>query len=485
MTANALPQALAGVEPTVVWKHFADLCRIPRCSGNEGAVRDHIVAFARDRGIAYDVDEVGNLVLRVRPDAPGEPICLQGHMDMVCVAEEGSSHDFDRDPITVRRVGNDLHANGTTLGADNGIGLAFALAAIDVTDAPLEILCTVDEEVGLVGASGLQAGWLKSRFLLNLDSEEEGFVTIACAGGRDLLVEIDSARAPFSTALDLMEVKIKGLKGGHSGIDIGLGRTNANRVLAVVLREVIDRDGAVYALEGGVKRNAIPSVGFATIGLPPEQKTGFRSVVARIREELVSDADPDLEIILSPASAPTSGAAFAATTISTLLDLLTELPDGVLEHVPNDPDAPFVSANMALVSEKPGNKLRIVLSVRSPSAERLDRLEARVEDIATMHGARCSCQNGYPGWEPDYDSPLLSITKRVHERYFGERPKVLEIHAGLECGIIGSKYPDMHMISVGPDIHYPHSPSERVSIPSVERMFGFVVALVDTLAAET
>ena len=482
MTDSTLPEALAGAEPAAVWRHFADLCRIPRCSGNEGGVRDHLIAFARDRGIDYDVDDVGNLVLRVRPDQPGNTICLQGHMDMVCVAEEGSTHDFARDPITVRRVGDDLFADGTTLGADNGIGLAYGLAAIDATNAPLEILCTVDEEVGLIGASGLQPGWLNSRFLLNLDSEEEGFITVACAGGRDLLVEIDSARSASPGDHQMVGLKIKGLKGGHSGIDIGCGRTNANNVLAAVLKNVLGQGGAVYALDGGVKRNAIPPVASATVGLPPGKIDAFESAVARISDDFSSDEDPDLVINLSTSDYDSNvDAPLEVTVVATLLELLTELPDGVLEHVPDDPSAPFVSSNMALVSEKPGNKLRVTLSVRSPSEERLDRLEETVRAISDKHGATYRCENGYPGWEPDYESPLLAAAKRVHDEYFGKPPKLLEIHAGLECGIIGSKYPDMHMISIGPDIHDPHSPRERVSIPSAERMFGYVMKLVDSL----
>lgn len=481
MTDSALPDALVDAEPSTVWRHFADLCRIPRCSGNEDGVREHIMSFAKERGIDFDVDDVGNLVLRVRPDQPGDTICLQGHMDMVCVAEEGSTHDFARDPIVLRRVGDDLYANETTLGADNGIGLAYGLAAIDATDGPLEILCTVDEEVGLIGASGLQPGWLKSRFLLNLDSEEEGFITVACAGGRDLLVELDSARSATTRDLQIVDVKVKGLKGGHSGIDIGCGRTNANRVLAAVLREVLVQGGVIFSIDGGVKRNAIPPVASATVGLDEANVLAFESASARIRDKFSSAEDPDLAVLVSTSPGDPNRPPFNTAVIETLLGLLTELPDGVLEHVPNDPDAPFVSANMALVSEKPENKLRVTMSVRSPSADKLDQLEHGIQSIATKHGAKCICENGYPGWEPDYDSPLLAAAQRIHSEYFGKPPKLLEIHAGLECGIIGAKYPEMHMISIGPDIHDPHSPRERVSIPSVERMFGYVIRLVNAL----
>ena len=478
VASKQLPEALQGLEPASVWHHFYDLTQIPRCSGNEAAVRAHIERFAAERGVAYESDEAGNVLLRVRPEAKGPSVCLQGHMDMVCVAADGVEHDFAKDPIALRREGDSLFAQGTTLGADNGIGVAYGLAMIDEPTGPLEILCTADEEQGLTGASNMRSGWLKSRFLVNLDSEEEQFLTVACSGGRDYLVSLPLERVAAAQGLTPLRLAVKGLQGGHSGIDINLGRSNAIQVLARLLAEVEKAGGAVFEAIGGVKRNAIPPQASARFGLPAAAVAAFRETAAKLQQELRCDADPELLLEVKEDSAGGAGEALSAGSLSSLIHLLEQLPHGVQKTTEGDPSQPYVSVNLALVEGPTPDQARVVLTGRSPSSAELEQIEQRLQTIAAEHGARASGENGYPGWEPNYDSPLLATTRGVFTQVFGTEPKVLEIHAGLECGIIGAKHEGLDMISIGPDLHYPHSPREHVSIPSVERIWNLLRRLV-------
>ncbi|MFH1807841.1 MAG: beta-Ala-His dipeptidase [Pseudomonadota bacterium] len=474
---STLPPPFAGLEPETVWKHFFALTQIPRGSGNEAGARAFVEKWAREHKFEVDTDEVGNVLVRVNASAPGTMVCLQGHLDMVCVADEGVDFDFEKQAIQVRRDGDNLFGTGTTLGADNGIGVAYGMALAEQTQGPLEVLCTIDEEVGLKGAGGLKQGWLRSRVLLNLDSEEEGFVTIACSGGRDLLIDLPWKQGGNVDGRTAYDLKVAGLQGGHSGIDIGLGRINAIQVLARMLDQVLALGGALVEVKGGVKRNAIPPMASARVVLPEAKLPNLQAFADRLCAELRCAADPDLKVTTQPSTVKDPSIVDDACARQ-LVHLLGGLPHGVQKHSPKDATLPFVSINLALVEDPAGGKIPIVMSARSPAETEIDMLVARVKAVCDEHGAALNAENGYPGWEPDYDSKLLATTKKLHTEVIGQEPKVLEIHAGLECGIIGARYPGMDMISIGPDIHFPHSPREHVSIPSVGRMYAFVQKLV-------
>ena len=468
-----------GLEPDALWRHFDALTRIPRGSGNEAGVRSYLQAFARDQGFACETDEFGNVLLRAHVDDGQMPVCLQGHMDMVCVAADGHAHDFETQAIQVLRDGDLLRADQTTLGADNGIGLAMGLAMAETTDLPLELLCTTEEEVGLRGAAALQPGWLRARSLINLDSEEEGFLTVACSGGRDLVVALDKETRPVEGPGQLMQVIVSGLRGGHSGIDIGLERINAIVVQARLVQQALELGCALTSWEGGVKRNAIPPSGRLKLWVPDGVQPKLAQLCADLQVSFARDGDPDLVIRCESLDVP-GDLALTTDTAHNVSHLILALPHGVLKTSPRDVTQPFVSVNLALVGQK-DQRMHVVLSVRSPVSEEIDAVEQQIASLASEHHATCTQQNTYPGWKPNYESALLVQAKQVYQDLAGHDAKVLEIHAGLECGIIGARYPGMDMISIGPDIRYPHSPREHVSILSVERMFSFVQKLVAQL----
>lgn len=479
MSEKNLSPVLKGLQPEAVWRHFYALTQIPRCSGHEEGVRQYVQNFAKERGFVVETDAVGNVLLRVLPDAPGESICVQGHMDMVCVADEAVEHDFAKDPIGLRREDDKLYAIGTSLGADNGIGVAYGLALAESSTGPLEVLCTVDEEVGLVGASSLQPGWLKSKILLNLDSEEEDFITIACSGGRDWHVRLPFEMTARDAGQQLLEIKIGGLQGGHSGIDIDVGRVNALQVMGKMLAPVLEQGGALAMVQGGVKHNAIPSSARAQVSVAAGQQAMLQDLAKTLEQDLRCDADPGLEIVVRKAPQSVDQVLTNDKGLQ-VLALLQGLPHGVSKHSPKDPTLPFVSNNFAIVAWEEA-QLHVTLSGRSPVAKEIDSIEARINSVCEPIGAAVVSENSYPGWEPNYDSPLLAKSQKIFAKYMGKEAKILEIHAGLECGIIGAKYPGMDMISIGPDLHYPHSPREHVIISSVERVFLLVQAIIDDL----
>lgn len=479
LEVSPLDPAFIGLEPRTVWRHFHDLTRIPRGSGNEAAVRSHIEAWAVARGFQPEVDATGNLLVRVNAQVPGPIVGLQGHLDMVCVAEDDLQIDFKRDPIPVVREGDEITAEGTSLGADNGIGIAYAMALAEECAGPLELLFTIDEENGFTGVDGVKPGWLRCSEMLNLDSEEEGFFTIACAGGRDFVVEVPVAREPAVADLRALHLSIDGLKGGHSGIEIHRGRTNAIKAMGEVLAAVRELGGVLYGIRGGSKRNVIPFSSHATVGLPADAVPALEARLARLHRELSSPEDPDLNLGLEPTRAdrdPMTGDAF-----SKMLSLVEALPSGVIKATDQDPDQPLVSNNLAIVEETASGDLRITNMSRSPSQAELDAVEARIAGMAQDRGATSRADGGYVGWEADYDSPLLATCLAKYREVFGREAKVLEIHAGLECGAIKAKYPDLNVISFGPNIHGAHTTHETVSVTSSERTYGLLRAVVAEL----
>ena len=477
------------LEPTVVWSHFDAILTIPRASKDEARMRSHVVDAAARCGCSRAVDAAGNVVVR-KPAAAGHesaPVTvLQSHLDMVQEKNADVAHDFATDAIVPRRDGDYLKATGTTLGSDNGIGVASMLAVMEAADlvhGPLELLFTIDEETGLTGAAQLDAGLLAGRRLINLDSEEEGLVYVGCAGGGDTRITLPLAAAAVGGDDVAVPLALTGLKGGHSGCDIHLQRGNAVGLLARTLWAAHLRTPLRLArLEGGSAHNAIPREAFATIVIGASER---ERVVAALRGEFDAIQDEyrpaDPAMALAVGDADRADTAWTPETTTTVLRLIASLPHGVEAMSYDIPDLVETSNNLATAKGADGS-LVLTTSSRSSIDAALDALRRRIRATAELAGAAVDQRPAYPGWKPNLDSPLLEVVKAVHARELGSAPGVKAIHAGLECGIIGKKVPGMDMISFGPVIEFPHSPDERVHIESVGRFYRLLTATLAALA---
>jgi len=476
-----------GLKPELLWKHFEALANIPRCSKNEAAAAQYVKDWAAGKGFEAETDDMGNVVVRVPGTAglEGAPaVVLQGHLDMVGEKDSDSPHDFDKDPIPVKVDGDWISAESTTLGADNGVGLAASLAVGEDPDAahgPLELLFTVDEETGLTGAQGLAAGFVTGKTMLNLDSEEEGAVYVGCAGGADTGVDLPLTRE--EAAGEAVGVKVSGLRGGHSGLDINTGRGNAIQVLAWYLARLRDKtDFALVAFSGGDKHNAIPREATATILLPDGGKaTADDELAATLADckSILGSHDAGLAMELGAGEA---GAALSKASRDTFLDLVLALPHGVLTMSQDVEGLVETSTNLAVARLEEGSA-HLEESTRSSVMPALALAQQSIFATARLSGGAPKPQGGYPGWQPNMDSVVLNKAKAVHEELFGKVPEVKAIHAGLECGIIGEKMGGMDMISFGPEIHNPHSPSECMKISTVAPFYDFVKGLLKALVS--
>ena len=474
-------------EPRALWAHFDEILKIPRASKDEGRIREYVLGVAERNGLEAKVDGSGNVVVH-KPGSPGHEnaaaTILQSHLDMVQEKNSDVEHDFETDAITPVKDGAYLKADGTTLGSDNGIGVAAMLALMEDQEAehgPLEFLFTVDEETGLTGAAGLGDDMLAGRRLLNLDSEEEGIITIGCAGGGDTHLRLPMAEEPAEGPA--VHIVIQGLKGGHSGVDIHLQRANAIKELSRALYAAwLEEPFRVADLSGGNAHNAIPREASATVVLKGEEE------VARFRGRL----EEELDIIVHESSTVDPGMTFEVTEVSTPptvwddvttrrgLALLTTLPHGVMRMSPDIPGLVETSTNLAVAARRNGD-LDILLSSRSSVESALRALRRRIRSAGSLAGADAEEEDAYPGWEPDVSSRLLGVVKEVYAEHLGE-PEVGAIHAGLECGIIGEKYDGMDMVSFGPQIEFPHSPDERVKIDTVQSFYVVLRALLERLS---
>jgi dipeptidase D len=479
--------ALEGLEPKEIWKHFDALAKIPRPSSKEAAVSEYVLAQAGHCGLEVIQDKVGNMVIRKPAHAGREAapmVMLQGHLDMVCEKNEGTLHNFDTDPIKIVRDDDWLKANGTTLGADNGVGIAAALAVMEsknIAHGPLELVFTVDEESGLTGAAEFPAGMLKSKYYLNLDNEEADAICIGCAGGIKTTGrrKIGFRKAKANAA---WRIKVSGLKGGHSGVDIHQGRGNALRILGGVLQTLLDHHPAEIAeINGGSAQNAIPREAFAIVLVDSRKSKQLRSVIATAEAEYRADLgafDAGLKITAEKVASP--GKAMAQADGRVLVDLLASLPHGVLAMNPDVPGLTQNSTNLAIVSAK-GQTVEIVTSQRS-AIERSKCAAARmVSTIFRLAGFAVEHSGSYPGWKPEPTSDIVRKLQAVHEKTFGKPARLIAMHAGLECGVIGEKYPGMQMASFGPTIVDPHSPNERVQISTVEGFWNYLKAVLERL----
>jgi dipeptidase D len=484
--------SLSGLEPKNVWKHFDKIRSIPHCSGHEARLGEYLIAYAKGKELDVERDANGNVVIRVPATAGREQaptIVLQGHMDMVCEKNSDVVHDFSKDPIQLEFQGEWLKAKGTTLGSDNGIGLAAALSVIDSKDVvhgPLELLFTVDEEVGLTGAGKLKVGFLKGSMMLNLDSEELGAVYIGCAGGGDTTLKfpVEFIDAPAGTKGFVL--RVAGLRGGHSGIDIHEQRGNAIKILSRVLWKASRRQPVhLVSIRGGNKRNAIPREAEAELLVLETAVDDLSELIgdegAKIAEELGS-REVNLSVKLAP-SERTFSRMMNVDGQKRLLSLLLALPHGVETMSYDIAGLVETSNNLATISTG-GDDVVIGLSTRSSIASALKALRDRIRSAAELAGAAIDENEPYPGWKPNLESKLLAVVKAVHLREFEKEPQLKAIHAGLECGIIGEKFPGMDMISIGPWIEHPHSPDERVNIASVEKFWTLLKAILAELATK-
>ena len=473
---------------------FRTINTIPRCSKNEARISAWLCRWAATHDLAFRQDRAGNVVIRVpgfpRP-AAGPTVVLQGHMDMVCEKTADSPHDFTIDAIQTATDGEWLRAVGTTLGADNGIALAMALtlaAESHEPRPPLELLFTVDEETGMTGARHLEPGFVTGRTLLNLDSEVEGVFTVGCAGGCD--TEITVPLAPEDLPADSVAagLRVEGLRGGHSGVDIHEQRGNAIVLLARCLRAAAACGGArLMGLEGGNAHNAIPRRAVGRLACRPETIGELTVLMARMQTVLRDEfgaLEPDLKVVLTPEEGPAGiQQALSAAQSSRVRQLLRALPHGVQGMSRIFDGLVETSANLATAALK-DRQLKVVTSQRSNVMSRLEEISAKIEAVCALAGARATRRNAYPAWQPNMASPLLGRCREVYQRLYHRTPAVAVIHAGLECAVIGDRFPGMDMISFGPTIQNLHSPAERLHLPSVGRVWDFLTALLAAIAAD-
>ena len=474
------------LKPQGVFHYFAEICKVPRPSKKEEKIIAYLQAFGKKHNLETLTDEVGNVLIK-KPATPGmenrKTIVLQSHVDMVCEKNNDVQHDFLNDPIETEIDGEWLKAKGTTLGADNGIGIATELAILaddTIAHGPLECLFTIDEETGLTGAFALKEGFMNGDILLNLDSEDEGELFIGCAGGIDTVAQFAYQEVDVPAGYFCCKVQVKGLKGGHSGGDIHLGRGNANKILNRFLSQTLKKyDMYRCEIDGGNLRNAIAREAHAVIALPEADKHAVRADLNIFAAEVQAEynvTDPDLQLLME-SEAPRAKAIDKDTT-KRLLQAIYAVPHGVYAMSQDIPGLVETSTNMASVKMKPGNIIRIETSQRSSTASSKRDMNTMVRTVFEMAGAEVSSGEGYPGWKPNPHSEILEIATASYKRLFGVDAKVKAIHAGLECGLFLDKYPTLDMISFGPTLQGVHSPDERMLIPTVQKFWDHLLDIL-------
>ena len=474
------------LQPSLVWNNFYGLTRCPRPSKHEEAVREYILKWAKERNMDAVADETGNIIIRV-PATPGyenrRGVIIQGHMDMVPQKTSDTVHDFLKDPIETWIGGEWVKAKGTTLGADNGIGVAMGMAVAEdknLPHGPIEVLITYDEETGMSGAEALKPGVLKGDILLNLDSEDEMELCIGCAGGLDAIAEFRYKKENTPEGYVGYKLDVKGLSGGHSGMDISLYRANANKVLAAALIPVISKFGAkVVDICGGSLRNAIPFEGEAEIVVPKSKATVVVRTIRKIFEELTlryKESDPAMSATITRSVMP-APKYIQTDVVLNALKAIMACPSNVIRMSQSMPGLTETSINLAVVRCKNG-KIVVSSLLRSAIDESKRELADRVRYIFEAFGASIKFVGGYCGWIPKPDTPMIAMLNDIHTRMFGKPMNVLATHGGLECAILGGKYPNWEMVSIGPTIMYPHSPDEKVNIASVANVWEFLKAIL-------
>jgi len=473
------------LEPKLVWKQFDEIRKIPRCSKHEEKIREYIVDFAKKRNLKFKTDKTGNIVIFKPASSEMKnklTVVLQGHMDMVCEKNSDVVFDFSKDPIKLKLKGDFLTADGTTLGADNGIGLAMSLAILEDNSlklGPIEALFTVDEETGLTGAFAMESDMITGKILLNLDSEDFGIITVGCAGGGDSKIELPIKNQPINADMESITIKVSGLRGGHSGVDIHEQRGNAVKLLSRMLWKASnDYDLYLTDIKGGDKHNAIPREAYAKVSLKKADKSKFINLLKNEEKDILEEIKPiDPNFNMETEDIDKLNTTFTKDSQNKILNLLHGLPHGVEKMSYDIPDLVETSTNLASVSTNKKNAL-IHLSTRSSISSSLQDLRDRIRAIAELSDAKVTEEEPYPGWKPNLDSKILKLSKKIFKDMYGKEPKVEAIHAGLECGIIGEKFPEMDMISIGPTIKYPHSPEEQIHVSTVDKTYQYVLEIL-------
>ncbi len=473
----------------MVWKHFAQIGNIPRPSGHEEAIRQYIIDFAKAQGLEWKEDEGHNVYVR-KPASEGMEnrvgVVIQAHLDMVPQKNNDKEFDFEKDPIEAYIDGEWVTANGTTLGADNGIGAAAILAVLEdktLVHGPVEALFTATEETGMDGAFGLEGGMLQGDILLNLDSETEGELYVGCAGGLDATTTFEyvAEEAPACNCVAL-KLTAKGMKGGHSGIQIGYQRANANKVLFRFLDAIsADYKFRIASVDGGGLRNAIPREAEAVVLFAKEQQEAVVAALAAYEKMIIKefeDIEDNIQISAEEVAMPQE--VMPATLSANLVKAIIACPDGVQKMSISMEGLVQTSTNMARVVSD-GKTVKVQCLLRSSVRSEKEFLGARMAAVFSLAGGVTELSGSYDGWNPNMKSPILAAMTASYEQLYGKRPAVTAIHAGLECGIIGSKYPNLDMISFGPTICYPHSPDEKVEIASVEKFYDFLLRTLENI----
>jgi dipeptidase D len=486
---NATP--FAALQPAPLWRHFEAITRIPRPSRHEEKMVAYVQAWAAGRGYAVARDATGNLCVAV-PASPGREkapaVVLQSHLDMVCERNADSPYDAEQGRIHAVREGDWIFADGTTLGADNGIGVAAMLSVAEAEEfphGPLELLFTLDEETGLTGAKNLDPGLVRSRTLINLDSEDDGVLCVGCAGGTDTRFLVKAARTPIPAGWKGLRIDVTGLQGGHSGTDIDKNRLNAIRAMTRILQTVGKKMPLVLGdIRGGNKRNAIPRECNVIVCCPASAGHEIRQTVEQAREFIARQyrgLDDGLKVTVADHAGDAAPTAFSAEQTNRLLDLLRAIPTGVVAMSQDLRGLVETSSNLSVIGTN-GDTIEIICSSRSSVVGGMRDILDTLHSLARLAGATLEEKDGYPGWKPIMSSRALAVTTQTYRNLFGSDPHVTAVHAGLECGIIGERIPGMDMVSFGPQINGPHAPGERVHVPSVAKFWELLGAVLNALS---
>lgn len=479
---------LSNLKPKRLWELFEEICEYPRPSKKEEAIAKYIVDFGTNLGLKVEKDDVGNILITKGAQKGYEnmkSVVLQSHIDMVCEKNSDTVHDFEKDPIVPFIDGDWVRAKGTTLGADDGIGIAAQLAILeskDIAHGPIECLFTVDEETGLTGAFGLKEGFVKSRLLLNLDSEDEGELFIGCAGGKDTQIAFKFKKEEPTKELTAYNINVSGLKGGHSGDEINKELGNSIKILARILKTLSGKvEYRIGDLQGGNLRNAIPREATATILIKNENYRDLKDFVddaLKTFQNELSYTDPNLKVLVSECKMPDF--VIDKETQAKIVHALYICPNGVMHMTPNIPGLVESSTNLATLKIEE-DKVRVGTSQRSSVESRKELIADIVASSFKAFGAETFHSDGYPGWQPNLDSEILKVAKDSYVKLFNKEPKVLAIHAGLECGLIGEKYPGIDMISFGPTIKGAHSPDEGILIDTASKFWEHLLDILKNI----
>lgn len=479
---------ISQLSPAPIWQFFDKICSIPHPSKHEEQLAQYIIQWATQEGLAVSRDTTGNVFIK-KPATQGmenkKKVVLQAHLDMVPQKNEDTAHDFTTDPIQPYIDGEWVTAKGTTLGADNGMGMASCLAVLaskDIQHGPIEVLLTIDEEAGMSGAFGLQEGWLEGDILLNTDSEQEGEVYMGCAGGVDATLTFPIVREVLPTGFITRKLTLKGLKGGHSGADIHTGRANANKLLARFLADhLTDIDYRLIEFRGGSLRNAIPRESFATIAIPADKAetldNAYQAFGQRVQTEL-QKIETNITVLNDACTTTETG--FSLPSQHAFIAGLNTCPNGVVRMSDDIEGVVETSLNVGVITTEHDN-VTVLCLVRSLIDTGREQVEGTLTSLAQLANADISFSGAYPGWKPDADSEIMHIFRDMYEGIYGHKPNIMVIHAGLECGLFKKPYPDMDMISFGPTIKFPHSPDEKVKIDTVGLFWQQMVALLENI----